>query len=83
MRNIQQNSSWNILLTLNTPIIKRQEISCSVGPWMPLSVSEGKLNNNQFFIGFSEFKPGQGFLDYLFTKDSIIVQKIEVLSAKN
>jgi hypothetical protein len=73
--------NWNILLTLSTPIIRRQEIQCTVGPWMPLSLA-GKIRPNQFFIGFSEFRPGQGFSDYLYSRDSLTVMRKETISTR-
>ena len=76
--------NWNILLTLNTPVIRREDVpgEATVGPWMPLNVSGGQLSPNHFFLGFSEFKPGQGFAIYLYTKEPISVQKVDVLSNK-
>ena len=74
--------NWNILFTLNTEIIKREDIpgKVSVGPWMPLNVQGGNLSKNQFFIGFSEFKPGQYFSIYLYSKEPIKVLRTDVLS---
>lgn len=73
---------WNILLTLNTEVIKREDVpdKVSVEPWMPLNVQGGNLTAKHFFIGFSEFKPGQYFSIYLFSKEPIEVQKIDVIS---
>lgn len=73
--------NWNILLTLNTEVIRREDVpdKVSVGPWMPLSVQAGNLSKNHFFIGFSEFKPGQYFSIFLYSKEPIKVLKIDVL----
>lgn len=74
--------NWNILLTLNTQVIRREDVpgEVTVGPWMPLSVAGGNLQPNHFFIGFSEFKPGQAFSIYLYTKEPIKILKVDVLS---
>lgn len=74
--------NWNILLTLNTQVIRREDVpgEVTVGPWMPLSVAGGSLQPNHFFVGFSEFKPGQAFSIYLYTKEPIKVLKVDVLS---
>lgn len=71
--------NWNVLLTLNTEVIRREEIKCSVGPWMPLNVQGGNLTAKHFFIGFSEFKPGQYFSLYLYSKEPIKIQKVDVI----
>lgn len=73
--------NWNILLTLNTEVIRKEDVpdKVSVGPWMPLSVQGSNLSKNHFFIGFSEFKPGQYFSIYLYSKEPIKVLKIDVL----
>jgi len=77
--------NWNVLFTLNTEVIKREDVpgEVSVGPWMPLSVQGGNLSKNQFFIGFSEFKPRQYFSIYLYSKEPIKVLRTDVLSEKN
>jgi len=48
--------NWNILLTLNTSVTRREDVpgEVTVGPWMPLTVTGGNLQANHFFIGFSE-----------------------------
>lgn len=73
--------NWNILLTLNTPVIRREDVSgeVSVGPWMPLKISGGNLQPNQFFLGFSEFKPGQTLGIYLYTKEPIKVLRVDTI----
>ena len=77
--------NWNILLTLNTPVIKREDVPGEVttGPWMPLSISGGNLLPNQFFIGFSEFKPSESLAIYLYTKEPIKVQRVDVVPGRN
>lgn len=74
--------NWNILLTLNTQVIRREDVpgEVTVGPWIPLSVTGGSLQPNHFFIGFSEFKLGQAFSIYLYTNEPIKVLKVDVLS---
>jgi hypothetical protein len=74
--------NWNILFTLNTEVIKREDVpgKVSVGPWMPLNVQGGNLSKDHFFIGFSEFKPGQYFSVYLYSKEPIKILRTEVLS---
>lgn len=73
--------NWNILFTLNTEVLKREDVpgKVSVGPWMPLNVQGGSLSKNQFFIGFSEFKPGQYFSIYLYSKEPIKVLRKDIL----
>jgi len=73
--------NWNILLTLNTPVIRREDVpgEVSVGPWMPLKISGGNLQPNQFFLGFSEFKPGQTLGIYLYTKEPIKVLRVDTI----
>jgi len=67
--------NWNILFTFNAKVLKREDVSneVSVGPWMPLTVDESRLSENHFFIGFLEFKPGQYFALYLYSKESLEV----------
>lgn len=74
--------NWNILFTLNTEVLRREDVpgKVSVGPWMPLSVQGGNLSKNHFFIGFAEFKPGQYFSLYLYSKEPIKVLRTDVLS---
>lgn len=74
--------NWNILFTLNTEVIKREDVpgKVSVGPWMPLNVQGGNLAKNNFFIGFAEFKPGQYFSIYLYSAEPIKVLRADVLS---
>jgi hypothetical protein len=71
--------NWNILLTLNTSVIRREDVpgEVTVGPWMPLEISGGNLSANHFFLGFSEFKPGQGFSIYLYSLEPIKVLNVE------
>ncbi len=73
--------NWNILLTLNTPVIRREDVpgEVSVGPWMPLKISGGNLQPNQFFLGFSEFKPGQTLGIYLHTEEPIKVLRVDTI----
>lgn len=73
--------NWNILLTLNTPVIRREDVpgEVSVGPWMPLKISGGNLQPNQFFLGFSEFKPGQTLGIYLYTEEPIKVLRVDTI----
>lgn len=73
--------NWNILLTLNTPVTKREDVpgEVSVGPWMPLEIRGGNISANQFFIGFSEFRPDQGFSSYLYSKEPLKILKVESL----
>jgi hypothetical protein len=74
--------NWNILLTLNTEVIRREDVpgEVTVGPWIPLGLQRGKLQGNHFFIGFSEFKPGQGFAIYLYSKEPLKVLRVDILS---
>ena len=74
--------NWNILLTLNTPVIRREDVpgEVTVGPWMPLKVKGGNLQPNHFFIGFSEFKPGQAFSIYLYSKEPLKVLRVDTIS---
>lgn len=74
--------NWNILLTLNTDVLRREDVpgEVTVGPWMPLEIRGGNIKSNQFFIGFSEFKPGQGFSLYLYSKEPLRIIKIDTLS---
>lgn len=67
--------NWNVLLTLNTPVLHREDVpgEVSVGPWSPLVLKGGTLREEQFFIGFSEFKPGQGFANFLYSSAPIKV----------
>ncbi len=74
--------NWNILLTLNTSVIRREDVpgEVTVGPWMPLEIRGGNLSSNHFFIGFSEFKPGQRFSIYLYSKEPIKILKVDTVS---
>jgi hypothetical protein len=74
--------NWNVLLTLNTSVIRREDVpgEVTVGPWMPLEIRGGNLSANHFFVGFSEFKPGQGFSIYLYSREPIKVLKVESIS---
>jgi len=73
--------NWNILLTLNTPVLKREDVpgEVSVGPWMPLEISGGDLSPNHFFLGFAEFKPGQHLGIYLYTKEPMKVLRVDTI----
>lgn len=75
-------SNWNLLLTLNTEVIRREDVpgEVTVGPWMPLSVRGGNLQPNHFFIGFSEFKPSQALSIYLYSREPLKVLRVDTLS---
>lgn len=74
--------NWNILLTLNTEVTRREDVhgEVTVGPWMPLSTKGGNLLPNQFFIGFSEFKPGQAVSIYLYSREPLNLMRFDTLS---
>lgn len=75
-------ANWNLLLTLNTPVLRREDVNgeVSVGPWMPLNTIGGNLKPNNFFIGFSQFNIGQYLSIYLYSKEPIKVLHVESLS---
>lgn len=74
--------NWNILLTLSTAVLRREDVpgEVTVGPWMPLQITGAKLEPTQFFIGFSEFKPGQGFANYLYSTAPIKILNAQSLA---
>jgi len=69
-------------MTFNTQVIRREDVpnEVSVGPWMPLQIEGGQLKPNQFFLGFSEFKPGQYLAVYLYSKEPL--RLLESISLK-
>ncbi|OGU79768.1 MAG: hypothetical protein A2499_09860 [Stygiobacter sp. RIFOXYC12_FULL_38_8] len=71
--------NWNILLTLNTRVIRKEDVpgEVTVGPWTPLEIRGGNLSVNHFFLGFAEFKPGQGFSIYLYSSEPLKVLNVE------
>jgi hypothetical protein len=50
---------------------------------MPLKIAGGTIQPNQFFIGFSEFKPGQKFSIYLYTREPLKVLRVDTLAGEN
>jgi hypothetical protein len=60
---------------LNTPVLRREDVpgEVGVGPWSPLVLSGGTLREEQLFIGYTEFKPGQGFANFLYSSAPIKV----------
>jgi hypothetical protein len=72
---------WNILITFNTKILRidRNDKEMTDGSWTNYD-NPKDLQHNQIFVGFPELEPWAVWSAYIYSKDSLIVKDVKLLT---